>query len=90
MNSGTNMVMNEQTTPKQKLVHYMAGFRIVLYAALLYGASWVPDCTLVEWLDNFYVFVFEQHHFIAGVTRATPGTVLVFEFVWTLGYLVYI
>jgi type IV secretion system protein VirD4 len=90
MNSGTNMVMNEQTTPKQKLVHYMAGFCIVLYAALLYGASWVPDCTLVEWLDNFYVFVFEQHHFIAGVTRATPGTALVFEFVWTLGYLVYI
>lgn len=66
------------------------GFVIVLYAAMLWGASWVPECSLTDWFNNFYDFVFENHHFIVGVTRATPKVILVFEFAWTLGYLVYI
>lgn len=84
----TSMIMNEQDTPKQKLIHYIVGFVLALYAALLWGAAWVPNCTLLEWFDNFYVFVFEQHHFIVGVTQVTPQMILLFEFVWGLMFLV--
>lgn len=84
----TSMIMNEQDTPKQKLIHYIVGFVIALYAALLWGAAWVPNCTLLEWFNNFYVFVFEQHHFIVGVTKVTPQMILLFEFVWGLMFLV--
>lgn len=83
-----NMVMNEQDTPKQKLVRYVIGFVVVLYAAMLFGAAWVPECSLSEWFNNFYIFVFEQHHFIVGFTRETPMVIFLFEFVWTLAYLV--
>lgn len=84
----TSMIMNEQDTPRQKLIHYIVGFVIALYAALLWGAAWVPGCTLLEWFNNFYVFVFEQHHFIVGVTKVTPQMILLFEFVWGLMFLV--
>ena len=83
-----NMVMNEQDTPKQKLVRYVIGFVVVLYAAMLFGAAWVPECSLSEWFNNFYTFVFEQHHLIVGFTRETPMVIFLFEFVWTLAYLV--
>lgn len=83
-----NMVMNEQDTPKQKLIHYIIGFCVAFYAALLVGAAWVPNCSISEWFDNFYAFVFEQHHFIVGFTQKTPMVILLFEFVWTLAYLV--
>lgn len=86
----SSVVRNEQSTPRQKVIHYAIGFVIVLYAAMLWGASWVPECSLTDWFNNFYDFVFENHHFIVGVTRATPKVILVFEFAWTLGYLVYI
>lgn len=82
-----NMVMNEQDTPKQKLIHYIIGFGVVFYAALLVGAAWVPNCSISEWFDNFYMFVFEQHHFIVGFTQMTPTVIFLFEFVWSLAYL---
>ena len=84
----TNIVMNEQDTPKQKLIHYIFGFILVLYPAILFGAAWVPGCSISEWFDNFYIFVFEQHHFIVGFTRETPMVIFFLEFVWTLAYLV--
>lgn len=84
----TNIVMNEQDTPKQKLIHYIIGFILVLYPAILFGAAWVPGCSISEWFDNFYTFVFEQHHFIVGFTRETPMVIFFLEFVWTLAYLV--
>ena len=61
-----NMVMNEQDTPKQKLIHYIIGFGVAFYAALLVGAAWVPNCLISEWFDNFYTFVFgeRQENFI--------------------------
>ncbi|MDD3416005.1 MAG: type IV secretory system conjugative DNA transfer family protein [Lachnospiraceae bacterium] len=90
MDTGMQVVRNEQSTPKQKITHYIIGFVLVLYAALLWGASWVPGCSLIDWFNNFYDFVFEKHHFIVGVTRITPEVILVFEFVWTLIYLVMI
>ena len=82
-----NMVMNEQDTPKQKLIHYIIGFGVAFYAALLVGAAWVPNCSISEWFDNFYMFVFEQHHFIVGFTQMTPTVIFLFEFVWSLAYL---
>ena len=40
-----NMVMNEQDTPKQKLVRYVIGFVVVLYACLLYTSPSPRDRT---------------------------------------------
>ena len=82
-----NMVMNEQDTPKQKLIHYIIGFCAAFYAAILFGAAWVPNCSISEWFNNFYMFVFEQHHFIVGFTQITPTVIFLFEFVWSLAYL---
>lgn len=82
-----NMVMNEQDTPKQKLIHYIIGFCAAFYAAILFGAAWVPNCSISEWFNNFYMFVFEQHHFIVGFTQMTPKVIFLFEFVWSLAYL---
>lgn len=89
--SASSVVLNEQLTPKEKITHYLIGFFVVLYASVLVGACWVPEVSLGGWFDNFYYFVFEQHHFIIlAFTKATPSVILVFEFAWTLAYLVMI
>jgi type IV secretion system protein VirD4 len=84
----STVVINEQETLKNRIIHYVIGFIPTLYLAMLWGASWTKGCSLSEWLDNFYIFVFEQHHIIVGVTPTTPKAIMVFEMVWTLFYLV--
>ncbi|MBR1441304.1 MAG: type IV secretory system conjugative DNA transfer family protein [Lachnospiraceae bacterium] len=84
-------VIKEQKTPKEKITGYVVGFLVVLYASIMVGACWEPSIKLGEWLNNFYYFVFEQHHFIIlAFTKGTPSVILVFEFAWTLFYLVLI
>ena len=90
MRANTSVVMNEQPTGKQRIIRYLIGFFIVLYAAILVGACWVPKCSLIDWFNNFYTVVFEEHHFIAGFTSATLKVILLFETVWTFTYLVLI
>ncbi len=84
-------VINEQKTPKEKVRNYVIGFLTVLYGAILVGACWEPDITISEWFNNFYYFVFEQHHFIVlAFTKGTFKVILLLEFAWTLFYLVLI
>lgn len=82
-----NVVMHEQKTPKEKLKNYLIGFFILFYISMLIGASWTEGCGLGEWFNNFYSFVFEEHHFIVGFTSATPKVILFIESVWTIAYL---
>ena len=63
----------------------------MLYGSILIGACWEPEISIGEWFDNFYYFVFEQHHFIVlAFTTGTFKVILLFEFAWTLFYLVLI
>lgn len=87
MNEST-IIMNEQLTAQEKLKRFVFGFLIAFYAAMLFGASWSQGCSLSEWFDNFYLYVIEQHHFIVGVTSATPMTIFAFESVWILVFLI--
>lgn len=84
------VIINEQGTPQEKFIKYSVGFFIVLYLAFLWGAAWLPECSITEWMNNFYEFVWVEHHFIVGVTKATPACVCIFEIAWTLGYLYFI
>ena len=82
-----SMVVNEQPTALERGIYYMIGFVLVLYAALLCGASWTPYCTFSEWCNNFVQFIIVEHHFIVGFTSMTPKLIALFEVIWTLGYL---
>lgn len=82
-----NMVVNEQPTALERSIYYIIGFVLVLYAALLCGASWTPYCTFSEWCNNFVQFIIVEHHFIVGFTSLTPKLIAIFEAIWTLGYL---
>ena len=46
----------------------------------------MEDTNLFEFVDNFYQFIIEEHHFIVGVTKKTPTFVLVFVVSFTLIY----
>lgn len=85
-----NVILNEQTTVREKVIYYLAGFFFILYFAILCGAAWTPDCDISEFLSNFNIFIIEQHHFLVGFTSATPVFIITFESVWTLGYMYYI
>lgn len=81
------MVMNEQTPIKTRIIQYAAGFALVLYLMILFGAAWTPDCDFNKWLSDFNTYIIEQRHFVVGFTRATPKFIAFGESVWTLGFL---
>ena len=84
------MIVNKQPTVLERLTFYLIGVIIVFYIALLCGAAWIPDCTFIEWQNNFVQFILIEHHFLVGLTSITPKLILIFEFIWTLGYLLHI
>ena len=81
------LVVNEQGSLKEKFIYYSIGFVVVFYASVLCGASWTEGCGFNEWCNNFCQFILVEHHFIVGFTAVTPKVILVFESIWTLGYL---
>lgn len=81
------MIGNEQESYKEKVIKYSIGFVLVLYLAILIGASWIPDCDLFEWYSNFYQFILVEGHFIVGFTEITPKVIIIFEAIWTVAYL---
>lgn len=85
-----SIIRNEQKTPGEKLVYYLAGFILVLYFAILSGAAWTPECGVGEWYDNFMTFIVKEHHFIVGFTEATPKFIGIYEAVWTLAFMFFI
>ena len=87
MDQKAGVVLNEQATTKEKLTRYFIGFVPVLYFAILCGAVWPENGEFGKFLSNFTTFIIEEHHFLVGFTRYTMTFVLVFETVWTLGYM---
>lgn len=90
MEQGKGIVLHEQATTKEKLIKYFIGFVPILYFSILCGAVYVPGCDIGTFLSNFNSFIIKEHHFIVGFTPYTMTFVLVFESIWTLGYMYYI
>ena len=63
---------------KETLMIYTMGVVICAYLGFLFGAVWIDGNDLNEFMNNFQSFIIEQHHFIVGVTAATPTFVLSF------------
>lgn len=74
----TTSIKKHTETVKQTLLAYAAGSIACVYAGFLCGAAWVPDNDLFEFLQNFMQFVIAEHHFLVGVTKATPAFVCAF------------
>lgn len=84
----TNVVLNEQLTTKEKVVRFSVGTVFVIYISILFGACYIPGVKFAEWVNNFYSYVFEQHHFlILAFTSATIKVFAFLEFVWILVFM---
>ena len=57
---------------KETAIIYGVGTFICIYFGLLCGAVWMSGNSFNEFLINFNDFVIVRHHFIVGVTPATP------------------
>ncbi len=55
------------------LLIYGIGSFFSIYLGFLCGAAWIPNNSILEFMDNFQEFILVQHHFIVGVTKATPA-----------------
>ena len=75
-------------TIKETLIIYAIGTFLCVYIGFLLGAVWIDGNNLNEFLDNFQSFIIDQHHFIVGVTPATPKFVLTFVVGWSMAYII--
>lgn len=81
------VIRNVQTSLTEKVLYYIVGSVLVLYLAILCGASWLPGNSFSEWLNNFTQFIIIERHFIVGFTSATPTFIGMFELIWTVAYM---
>ncbi|MDD4372173.1 MAG: type IV secretory system conjugative DNA transfer family protein [Anaerostipes sp.] len=65
---------------------YLIGSILCVYFGFLCGAVWLEGNNLTEFLENFNTFILEQHHFLVGVTSATPTFIGVFFVSWSLAF----
>lgn len=80
-------IKKKKRTMKETLLIYWAGSFFGIYAGYLCGAVWMPGNDLNTFLENFRSFIIEQHHFLVGVTKATPVFIAVFWIGWSLAFL---
>lgn len=74
-------------TIKETFIYYGIGCVMTIYVSLLCGAVWIEENTVSEYLENFCQFILREHHFIVGVTKATPTFLIVFMMIYTMGFL---
>ena len=58
---------------KETLIIYGIGSVLCVYFGFLCGAVWISGNDFNEFMNNFQKFIIEEHHFIVGVTNATPA-----------------
>lgn len=75
--SGTSIKKHTRTV-KETLMWYGAGAALSIYLGFLCGAVWMPDNDLWEFINNFTDFIIVKHHFLVGVTSATPAFIAAF------------
>ncbi len=86
----TQSVKKHMRSPTETVINYFVGLVISIYAGFLLGAAYVEGNTIGEFMDNFQKHIIMEHHFIVGVTTATPTFVLVMCMVWTFGYIMHV
>lgn len=57
---------------KTKTTIFVTGFGFTLYFSYLLGGSWSHGDTIIDAFNNMNHFVFEQHHYLVGITEKTP------------------
>lgn len=72
---------------KETILIYLIGSILCVYFGFLCGAVWLEGNNLTEFLENFNTFILEQHHFLVGVTSATPTFIGVFFVSWSLAFI---
>lgn len=70
-NRGSSVKKHTRTI-QQTLILYGIGTFICVYAGFLCGAVWMSGNDFNEFMNNFQKFIIEEHHYIVGVTSATP------------------
>ncbi|MDO5292749.1 MAG: type IV secretory system conjugative DNA transfer family protein [bacterium] len=84
----SSMTIKKHTrTMKETLLCYGIGSMLCVYFGFLCGAVWIPDNTLSEFLNNFQNFIIAEHHYVVGVTSATPAFIVAY---WVLFSLLFI
>lgn len=84
------VVLSEQKPLKVKLRNYLIGFIPILYFAYLCGAVYPENGGFSVFISNFSRYIIKEHHFIVGVTGYTFVFIVIFEAIWTIGYMYYI
>lgn len=85
-NSGSSLKKHTRTL-KETLIIYGVGTVICIYLGFLCGAVWMPENDLWEFIANFNDFIILKHHFLVGVTKATPIFIGVF---WVMFSMIFI
>ena len=67
------VIKKKTRTVKDTLIIYAIGSVLCIYFGFLCGACWVSGNDFNEFMNNFRMFIIEQHHYIVGVTGATPA-----------------
>ena len=70
-NRGSSVKKHTRTI-QQTLIIYGIGTFLCVYAGFLCGAVWMSGNDFNEFMNNFQKFIIEEHHYIVGVTSATP------------------
>lgn len=74
-------------TLKQTLIIYAVGSLLCIYLGYLCGAVWMPGNDFNQFMNNFEQFILIEHHFIVGVTHATPIFIGVFWLAFSLAFI---
>lgn len=75
-------------TLKQTLIIYAVGSLICVYLGWLCGAVWMPGNDFNQFINNFQQFILIEHHFIVGVTYATPVFIGGFWVAFSLAFII--
>ena len=81
-------IKKKERNVKQTAIIYGVGSLIVLYIGCLLGASYLPNCTLNEFINNFNEFVIKGHHFIVGFNKYTAIFCLVLWVAFSLAFII--
>lgn len=81
-------VKKHTRTLKQTLVIYAVGSLLCVYLGLLRGAVWMPGNDFNQFMNNFQQFILIEHHYIVGVTYATPAFIGSFWLAFSLAFII--
>jgi len=86
--SRTRTIKKQDRSLKSILITYGIGSLLVIYIGCLLGASYLPNSSLSDFLNNFNQFVIKEHHFIVGFNRYTAIFSVSFWIAFSLAFII--